>query len=787
MTGEEEDEPGAKLLPKPKMSRKGFFAPLQEYGDPVASPLNADDKWNVHSLGLRSLGDDYLTAQGTSSMRDDVSPSLSGDATQNQREQPGKSDWRPQNSSHSSGLSSKQKNVHYFDPFYDDHQLREDEASFLWNQKQGMVQQRINQWSEYYKSASNEYPEPGSSSNPIQIVERRKQRFIMLGEKIEASDCLNLMNDGQDQPTVIDAESEMKTNRPALSHAYDDLTKNLDNLTLSANETASTAPISSQEWSDGTVGSDLSSKLSHNSEQETTRSYNGIMDAGSHAPSTSSDKSISKKDLHLALYAPSEYGAYVADTDWVRGLEISESSSFPEREQPIDYFKIHNNDSNISDEGDNGIFLRMQKSEDAEVESDQTGELEGHLRFSKTLGVQDHSHEHNSTVEHSSIKHNPSQITANSYNSEISFTEGQKVFSMLSSVESDQEREEITLKLPEVPSLQQPAIERNSAPKTFSSLEVSQSSESSKSGGRSNATGASRIREMESLLDTELDLDDCESSSFDYLEYNLSDAATKIVSNEANQMSKPSDSQGEPIKKRPNSLRIQLSEEEESDDVNGQFEHHIIGQASTSSRAQNGVGTQPEHDEIIQKQLETIPLGASMEEIQYLNKFLSIVGPDFDSNSLSLLERESLQEKAQSNGIPSQALNRILDQSAGFRNWETTSIQYPCDASAFEEGVSTFTKSTDGSRGSRTTRYTNYSGYNSEYASLSNISPSSDTGEGIDCGCIGGNRFWEEFSKEVEDTVRDNFGSVLSADSMSVHSQEYQTSWDAGSNTREMF
>jgi hypothetical protein len=69
------------------------------------------------------------------------------------------------------------------------------------------------------------------------------------------------------------------------------------------------------------------------------------------------------------------------------------------------------------------------------------------------------------------------------------------------------------------------------------------------------------------------------------------------------------------------------------------------------------------------------PLGASVDEIENINKFLKIAGASFDGSQLSIEEREDLHDKAQEAGLPEAFINRILDQSAGIiTTWEQRSV-----------------------------------------------------------------------------------------------------------------
>jgi hypothetical protein len=801
----DEDEPGPKLRQKQKiiMSRKGFFAPLLENGDPTLSPSNSEAKWNVNSFGNidafeggpTTTSNEYVSSWGDSSWQQE----------QSKTEQ---SEWENQLSIPSEETSSKQYNskaFEPFDPFSDDQTEPEGEE-----QSNGSVEHRINQWSNFNHGSSS-YP-AGSSSNPIKVVERRKQRFMILGEKVEASEGLKVPR------TKADASS---------------LTQNLENLEIESDETASTAPASSQEWSDGTVSSDTTSRPS--SLPENGRNYNV-----KYAQSASSDKlgtvkSISAncssdgKHRHLELYGSEEYGAHVQDVDddSVQCLEITKSTSFPEREQPLDYFLTKDAGGELGEEDENnGIFLNLQCTQDDSKKSEKRNyEPQSSLNFSKSSCAEDPVLAHRSVSDEDqgedrendtqlfgpvvadgeTIK--PFQITApitgtgdppRSFHVGIyHYTRGgarylstncihcqetkQNGFLYVDGIDPQNEPSNYPTENPSGRMLDREAVsdngklglnllkvargnnENNSSPDNFSFVQATESTESSKSGAQSNNTSRSGIRGMESLLDAELELEDCESSE-DCIETTLSDAQTKIISNSVQQNNR-TENDGQAAKKRkPRSLAIHITESDPGSTVDHQSSSSTPRRVHDCTMESNQNTSKHTSDKVA-------PLGASFEEIQYLNDFLKIVGPDFDANELSLAEREDLQQEAQSAGIPFKVLNKILDQSAGIRQWDESS-------NYSDEGKSTRTKMTFGSRASRTTTNTTYS----EYDSLSKISPLSEVGHGVDCGCGMKDGFWPELSKEVEDTVRDTFGSVLSADSMSVNSDEYQYSWDADMN-----
>ncbi|VEU36290.1 unnamed protein product [Pseudo-nitzschia multistriata] len=61
---------------------------------------------------------------------------------------------------------------------------------------------------------------------------------------------------------------------------------------------------------------------------------------------------------------------------------------------------------------------------------------------------------------------------------------------------------------------------------------------------------------------------------------------------------------------------------------------------------------------------EEQPLGASLNEIEMMNTFLAVAGPNFDG-SLSAKEMEELHDRSRNAGLPVEFTNRMLDQAAG--------------------------------------------------------------------------------------------------------------------------
>eukprot|EP00980_Cylindrotheca_fusiformis_P028388 scaffold22596_cov131-Cylindrotheca_fusiformis.AAC.17 len=59
------------------------------------------------------------------------------------------------------------------------------------------------------------------------------------------------------------------------------------------------------------------------------------------------------------------------------------------------------------------------------------------------------------------------------------------------------------------------------------------------------------------------------------------------------------------------------------------------------------------------------PLGATSQEIDALNRFLSVVGPNFNGRDISFADRKNIYDNARKVGLNKVMVNKFLDQSAG--------------------------------------------------------------------------------------------------------------------------
>jgi hypothetical protein len=197
---------------------------------------------------------------------------------------------------------------------------------------------------------------------------------------------------------------------------------------------------------------------------------------------------------------------------------------------------------------------------------------------------------------------------------------------------------------------------------------------------------------------------------------------------------------------------------------------------------------------------ESLPLGATVEEIGLLNRFLKVVGPDFNGNELSLAEREKIHDAALRENIPETFLNQMLDQSAGIRRWEDRSVYsttsgstrksrrrkhkladpHSPGASTYQTGRSFQTKMTTSSRSTRRTACTARTGYSSASNSTGydSLSPVSEAGFG--CGF---KDFWSDLTGQ--DSMPGLSGTGYSEDSESVYSDD--VSWETGKRTADPF
>jgi hypothetical protein len=197
--------------------------------------------------------------------------------------------------------------------------------------------------------------------------------------------------------------------------------------------------------------------------------------------------------------------------------------------------------------------------------------------------------------------------------------------------------------------------------------------------------------------------------------------------------------------------------------------------------------------------IESLPLGATVEEIGLLNRFLKVVGPAFNGNELSLTERERIHDAALRQNIPETFLNQMLDQSVGIRRWEDKSVYSTLGrtrkhrrhqhklADPHSPGASTYctrksnrTKTTTSSHSTRRTAYTARTGFSSlsNSTGCDSLSPTSEAGFG--CGL---KHFWSDLTGQ--DTMPDLSGAVSSQDSESIFSDDM--SWETGKRTAGPF
>ena len=191
------------------------------------------------------------------------------------------------------------------------------------------------------------------------------------------------------------------------------------------------------------------------------------------------------------------------------------------------------------------------------------------------------------------------------------------------------------------------------------------------------------------------------------------------------------------------------------------------------------------------------PLGATMEEIEFLNRFLVIAGPDFNGSELSVVERDRIHDEALRAGIPEEFLNQLLDQSAGIKRWE--------ERSEFSDEKSTFRKrrnqndeaepntpgdSTCSGRSSLRTRptlssseYTDSMSFSSKEYTFYRASPSEAV---YVCGFRRmQSDFWPHVTNQMSDGLVQTVGAVWSGDSESVRSDD--ASWETGRKNRKPF
>jgi hypothetical protein len=195
------------------------------------------------------------------------------------------------------------------------------------------------------------------------------------------------------------------------------------------------------------------------------------------------------------------------------------------------------------------------------------------------------------------------------------------------------------------------------------------------------------------------------------------------------------------------------------------------------------------------------PLGATLEEIDMLNKFLSVAGPEFKGSKLSIEDREKIHDAALGAGLPETFINKVLDQSAGIIRWDEASvssersslvgsrtmhkhrIQHPnTPGGSTCAGSSLRTKSTVDSDMSDSTRYTKDAESISCYTDdMTRRTPKTEVAGGY--GCVGNfNEYFWMGSNLAGQEMMENVAAVMSGDSSSVRSDDM--TWDTRERRR---
>lgn len=186
-----------------------------------------------------------------------------------------------------------------------------------------------------------------------------------------------------------------------------------------------------------------------------------------------------------------------------------------------------------------------------------------------------------------------------------------------------------------------------------------------------------------------------------------------------------------------------------------------------SSMRQTGSEEETEEAKWRAKSTMATPLGATNQEIDALNRFLSVVGPDFNGRSVSFANRKEIYDNARKVGLNKVMVNKFLDQSAGITTVELTSTL--SDLSA----CSTYSTSTASLRlaKSASSDQTSVTGYtkdteNISYYNLPRTSPHTDVNYG--CSDTFKKYFWIESKKAGQD-ILESLGAVVIGDNESVH------------------
>mmetsp|Transcript_2744 Transcript_2744/g.6424 ORF Transcript_2744/g.6424 Transcript_2744/m.6424 type:complete len:520 (-) Transcript_2744:96-1655(-) len=177
----------------------------------------------------------------------------------------------------------------------------------------------------------------------------------------------------------------------------------------------------------------------------------------------------------------------------------------------------------------------------------------------------------------------------------------------------------------------------------------------------------------------------------------------------------------------------------------------------------------------------TNPLGATPQEIDALNRFLSVVGPNFNGRNLSLGDRKEIYDGARKVGLNKVLVDKFLDQSAGIDTVEEASTFSDISPSSTYSSTSRsiMMAKSEFSDQTSTTGYSRDSGNSGSirYNYLPRTSDSPHANQNYGCKGIFGDFFWNDPKKARKDILKtgkgilESIGAVVVGEDGSVHGE----------------
>ncbi|KAL3939653.1 MAG: hypothetical protein SGBAC_005654 [Bacillariaceae sp.] len=187
--------------------------------------------------------------------------------------------------------------------------------------------------------------------------------------------------------------------------------------------------------------------------------------------------------------------------------------------------------------------------------------------------------------------------------------------------------------------------------------------------------------------------------------------------------------------------------------------------ASSLKPSRSDEGSQP--SDWKPKSNMTDPLGATPQEIDALNRFLSVVGPNFNGRNLSFGNRKDIYDGARKVGLNKVLVDKFLDQSAGIATVDIEEASSYNDISPCSTYSSTYSRSIKWAKSeySDQTSATGYSRYSDNtrdsdnsgsihYKYLPRTGDSPHANQNAGCKGIFGEFFWHDSKKATKDIFR---------------------------------